>query len=105
MQRDGAGQFVGDSVLIRHDLHGGPRLVHDFGANQHVGEFVFVPKHASAAEDAGWLMGFVVDAARQTTDLVILDAQNLTAQPQATVHIPHRIPAGFHGNWVATQPH
>ena len=104
LQRDADGQFVGASVLIRHDLHGGQRLLHDFGANQHVGEFVFVPKQADAAEDEGWLMGFVVDAVRQTTDLVILDGQNFAGQPQATVHIPHRIPAGFHGNWVATHP-
>ena len=103
LQRDAEGQFVGDSVLIRHDLHGGPRLLHDFGAGQHVGEFVFVAKHAGAAEDAGWLMGFVVDAQRQTTDLVILDGQDFAGPPQAAVHIPHRIPAGFHGNWVASR--
>jgi carotenoid cleavage dioxygenase len=48
-------------------------------------------------------MGFVIDAQRQTTDFVILDAQNFSGPPQAVVTIPHRIPAGFHGNWVPTQ--
>ena len=91
-----------DQVLIRHDLQGGPRLLHDFGPDRHVGEFVFEPKQAGAAEDEGWLMGYVVDANRQTSALLILDAQDFAGPPVATVHIPHIIPGGFHGNWVPT---
>jgi carotenoid cleavage dioxygenase-like enzyme len=33
-------------------------------------------------------------------DLVILDADNLAAPPAARVHLPRRVPAGFHGNWL-----
>jgi 8'-apo-carotenoid 13,14-cleaving dioxygenase len=36
----------------------------------------------------------------QTTDFVILDARNFTGAPTATIHLPHRVPPGFHGNWV-----
>jgi carotenoid cleavage dioxygenase len=103
LQRDGEGEFVGDQVLIHHDLQAGTRELHDFGPGRHVGEFVFEPRHAGADEGDGWLMGFVVDARRQTTDFVILDALNFSGPPQAVVTIPHRIPAGFHGNWVPTQ--
>jgi carotenoid cleavage dioxygenase-like enzyme len=45
-------------------------------------------------------MGLVVDMAQETTALVILDAHDFTAPPLARVHLPHRVPAGFHGNWV-----
>ena len=100
LQRDAAGEFVGGSQLIRHDLQGGARLVHDFGPNRHVGEFVFQPRSPEAAEDDGWLMGLVVDSAAQTTDFVLLNADDFTGPPQAVVHLPHRVPAGFHGNWV-----
>ena len=58
-------------------------------------------RSADAAEGDGWLMGYVIDAAAETTDLVILDASNIAAAPVASVHIPHRIPPGFHGNWLA----
>ena len=68
----------------------------------HVGEFVFEPAHAGAAENEGWLMGLVVNAVSQTTDFVILDAQQFSGPPQAVVRLPHRVPAGFHGNWVAS---
>jgi carotenoid cleavage dioxygenase-like enzyme len=31
----------------------------------------------------------------------VLDAHDFTAEPIATVHLPQRVPFGFHGNWVA----
>lgn len=30
----------------------------------------------------------------------ILDARAIAGEPVATIHLPHRIPPGFHGNWV-----
>ena len=102
LARDHMDEFVGSQMLIRHDLQTGSRSQHDFGANRHVGEFVFVPRHADAAEDEGWLMGLVVDSAADTTDFVILNAQDFAGPPQAVVHLPHRVPSGFHGNWVPT---
>jgi NADPH-dependent 2,4-dienoyl-CoA reductase/sulfur reductase-like enzyme len=41
------------------------------------------------------------DPARGVDDLVILNAQDFTGSPAASITIPHRIPPGFHGNWVA----
>jgi 8'-apo-carotenoid 13,14-cleaving dioxygenase len=92
--------FVPPGHLIKHDLHTRTREIHEFGAQRHPGEFVFVPRHALAAEDEGWLMGYVVNMANQTTDLVILDAQRFTGRPEAVITLPHRVPPGFHGNWV-----
>jgi 8'-apo-carotenoid 13,14-cleaving dioxygenase len=97
---DEGAAFVSKTHLIKHDLEAGTREVHEFGANRYPGEFVFVPRRADAAEDEGWLMGYVIDTATQTTDLVILDAQNFAGRPQAVIHLPHRVPPGFHGNWV-----
>jgi 8'-apo-carotenoid 13,14-cleaving dioxygenase len=93
--------YLSDSHLIKHDLLAGTREIHDFGQGKHPGEFVFVPKHRTSGEDEGWLLGYVIDTTTQTTDLVILDAQKFTGKPKALVRIPHLIPPGFHGNWVA----
>lgn len=95
--------FLSDSHLIRHDLEAGTREVHEFGAGRHPGEFVFVARSADAAEDDGWLMGLVIDAGTQTTDFVILDARHFGGPPQAVVRLPHRVPPGFHGNWVPAE--
>ncbi len=94
--------FLDAPALYKHDLHAGTRQVHDFGAGRVAGEFVFVPRKAGTAEDDGWLMGFVIDKARETTDFAILDAARFEAEPRATVTLAHRIPPGFHGNWIAT---
>jgi carotenoid cleavage dioxygenase-like enzyme len=93
-------EFLPASQLIRHDLETGARDIHEFGAQRYPGEFVFVPAHPGAAEDEGWLMGYVVDATAQTTDLVIINARDFPGKPQAVVAIPHRVPPGFHGNWI-----
>jgi carotenoid cleavage dioxygenase-like enzyme len=91
--------FLG-TALFKHDLADGTRETHDFGPGRHPCEFVFVPAHRLAAEDEGWLMGFVIDAAAETTDLAILDARNFEAPPLASIRVPHIVPPGFHGNWV-----
>jgi 8'-apo-carotenoid 13,14-cleaving dioxygenase len=88
------------SKLFKHDLETGTRQVHDFGSGRIPGEFVFVAR-AGGAEDDGWLMGYVIDTSVETTDLVILNAADFAGQAQASITIPHRIPPGFHGNWVA----
>ncbi|MBS0474492.1 MAG: carotenoid oxygenase family protein [Proteobacteria bacterium] len=92
--------FVGDAPIYRYDMQTGERQTHDFGPGKVAGEFVFVPRSADAGEGEGWVMGYVIDTASDTTDLVILDAADMTLPPIAAIHIPHRVPPGFHGNWL-----
>src|SRR3546814_12854994 len=92
---------LAETRLFKHDLEKGSSAVHDFGSGRHPGEFVFVPRNAEGAEDDGWLIGLVVDMNDETTDLVILNADDFTGSAQAVVHLPHRVPPGFHGNWIA----
>lgn len=89
--------------LYRHDLHTGAILRHDFGPHHLPGEAVFVPRHADAAEDDGWLLCFVYDLASGTSTLTVLDAANLDGEPAAMVALPARVPLGFHGNWIADE--
>ncbi|MFD7338582.1 carotenoid oxygenase family protein [Streptomyces violascens] len=87
-------------ALLRYDLRTGAVARHDFGAGRAPAEAAFAP-----ADDRpggpGWLLSYVYDAARDASDLVILDADDLAAPPVATVHLPQRVPFGFHGNWLA----
>jgi carotenoid cleavage dioxygenase len=88
------------TALYRHDLQTRSRQTHEFGSGRHPGEFVFTPKAPDSAEGQGWLMGLVIDLDHETTDLVILDAERFEDAPVARVRIPHRVPPGFHGNWL-----
>lgn len=88
----------GEETLFKHDLVGHNSAARSFGAGKAVGEFVFEPNAADAGEDDGVLMGYVYDRATDSSELVILDAQTL--DDVAAIKLPHRVPAGFHGNWV-----
>jgi len=97
-------RFVGATKLYAHDLEAGTRQVHDFGVGRYPGEFVFVPKAPDAPEGEGWLVGLVIDLPSETTNLVILDAMDFEGEPVASVRLPHRVPPGFHGNWINAAP-
>lgn len=84
------------SFLRRHDLHRGTAAEHVFAPGHIPGEAVFVP----AEHGEGWLLTYVYDATIDRSNLVVLDAGDVAAKPVATVHLPQRVPSGFHGNWL-----
>ncbi|MDJ0714798.1 MAG: carotenoid oxygenase family protein [Prochloraceae cyanobacterium] len=86
--------------LIKYDLGSGKSEIHEFGAGRYGGEAVFVPSPGATAEDDGWLVTFVCDEESETSELVIVSAKQMTAEPVARVIIPQRIPYGFHGIWI-----
>lgn len=89
------------SSLLKYDLRDGSVVAHDFGPGRAPGEAVFVPASADSGEDEGFLLTYVYDAARNGSELVILDAASFAAAPVATIRLPQRVPFGFHGNWIA----
>lgn len=91
----------GSQPLYRHDLQTRQTLRHEFGPQAVPGEFVFVPRQAQGAEDDGWLVGFVHNRQSGQAEFHVVNADDFTGPAQAVVHIPERIPAGFHGNWIA----
>jgi carotenoid cleavage dioxygenase len=86
--------------ILKHDLAAGTTQEIDLGAGNIGSEIVFVPASDTAGEDEGWLMGYVFDSARGASDLVIIDAHDPGTAPVASVHLPARVPQGFHGNWM-----
>jgi carotenoid cleavage dioxygenase len=88
------------SRIIKYDRLGGASAVHDFGRWQWVNEPVFVPRTPTAEEDEGFVLTVVYDGTTDGTYLAVLDARNLAGAPLAKAHLEHRIPQGFHGNFV-----
>jgi carotenoid cleavage dioxygenase len=97
---------VGDGSLVRHDLTTGSAVEHRFGTGVvpgGPGEAVFVPSTSGPADESnGWYLGYVYDAVRDGSDLVILDASDFAGKPVARIQLPRRVPYGFHGNWIAS---
>jgi carotenoid cleavage dioxygenase len=96
----GVGMAAG---LVKYDLLTGRDEVHRHGAGRGGGEGVFVPRPGAIAEDDGWVVTFVYDAASDTSELVLIAAQDFAAPPVARVHLPQRVPWGLHGCWIPSE--
>ncbi|WYL93517.1 MAG: carotenoid oxygenase family protein [Gloeotrichia echinulata IR180] len=92
--------FTSDAV-IKYDFANDDSQVHEWGSGRYGGEAIFVPRSNSNLEDDGWLLTFVYDTAFKTSELVVLNAQNITDKPVARILLPQRVPYGFHGTWIA----
>jgi carotenoid cleavage dioxygenase len=88
------------SSLWKYDLSTGQCWEHHLGKTTRGGEPVFAPSSAAGAEDDGYVMTIVHDTATEKSRLIIIDAQNFTSPPLATIHLPQRVPYGAHGSWV-----
>ncbi len=94
------GRHLGDfDAVVKYDDVTGERTIWSAGPSGHVGESVFAADPNGTAEDDGWLINAVHDDVRNECDVVILDARDVEAGPVATIHIPRRVPFGFHANW------
>lgn len=101
----GADRSIGDfDTIVKYDARTGARTEWYGGGQAHVGESVFAADPSGDDEDSGWLVNAVYDDVRDATDVVVLDATDVAAGPIATVHLPRRIPFGFHANWFAAEP-
>ena len=85
--------------LIKHDLVAGTATVRRYGPDEVCGEPVFASDPARADEDGGWILNHVHDQAADRTAVVVLDAASL--EEVARVHLPRRVPFGFHGSFLA----
>ncbi|MGJ5674024.1 MAG: carotenoid oxygenase family protein [Nostochopsis sp.] len=87
--------------LIKYDLETGSSQVHEFGRGRFGGDSAFAPRPGATTEDDGWLLTIIWDAIAKQSELLVIDAQNFTAEPVARVLIPQRVPYGFHATWVS----
>lgn len=87
---------VGDEGVVKYDQRDGGSQVRKTGGD--TGEAVFVPADGgSASEDDGWLLSVVTTG--DSSQLLVLNAHDLS--DVASIHLPRRVPAGFHGSWLA----
>lgn len=66
-----------------------------------MGEPIFVRADDGRSDEEGWVLSVGYDPARDASDLYVLDASSFGNEPVAVVHLPGRIPFGFHGSFVA----
>ncbi|NGN63797.1 carotenoid oxygenase family protein [Streptomyces sp. A7024] len=89
--RDGGG-FI--DRLVKLDVTTGDTLLWS-GEGCYPGEPVFVAAPDAAGEDDGVVLSVVLDAAADSSFLLVLDAR--TYEMLARAEVPHAVPFGFHG--------
>lgn len=87
--------------LTRYDLQQKRSDTFWFGEGRFGSEAPLAPRPNAHSEDDGYIVSFVHDERENQSEVIILDAQNVTAGPIGRVLIPQRVPLGFHACWVA----
>lgn len=93
-------EAVFDGVTVR-DNDADTDVSFTYGSTSVSGEAVFAADPDGTEENDGWLLNFVTDLADNSSRFSILDARDVEAGPVADIHLPRRVPFGFHGNWMA----
>lgn len=86
-------------AVLKIDFETGKREIWSAAPRGFAGEPVFVPRRNAVSEDDGWLLLLVYDAGYHRSDVVILDAKNLSFGPVARLHLKHHVPYGLHGSF------
>lgn len=89
------GEFT---AITRRDGGTGATDRYDPGEQIRMNEGTFVA--GGSGEGDGWLLAYGWDRARGASDLMVFDAMHMAKGPIASVHLPARVPYGFHGWWV-----
>jgi carotenoid cleavage dioxygenase-like enzyme len=88
------------SEIVKYDRRGGASASHSYGEWQMPNEPVFVPRSPDAGEDDGFVLNVVYDGTTDGSYVAVLDARDMAGKPLAKAHLKHRVPMGFHGNFV-----
>ncbi|XP_077214269.1 carotenoid 9,10(9',10')-cleavage dioxygenase-like [Tasmannia lanceolata] len=104
--------------IVKFDLHAEPnaeKLKLEVGGNiqgileleagRYGSEAIFVPRKpgVTSEEDDGYLIFFVHDENTGKSEVNVIDAKTMSADPVAVVELPNRVPYGFHAFFVTEE--
>ena len=86
--------------LMKYDVDRGVAETHWFGDDRWGSEAPFAPRPGSQEEDDGYLVSYVHDERDGSSEVHVLDARDMTADPVCRLRLPVRVPLGFHATWI-----
>jgi carotenoid cleavage dioxygenase len=92
---------IGLHGIVHVDGNGARKGQYMLPKGDSISEPVFVERGNDAAEGDGWLLAAVWRARENRSDLAVFNALDVSSGPVALVKLGHRVPDGFHGNWVS----
>ena len=93
--------------LVKQDLRTGHADVYAYPGGVFGGETTFAPRTGGAegehGDDDGYVLTFLENDTTGQSTLAIFDARQIGAGPLAQVHLPRRVPTGYHTWWISTE--
>lgn len=86
--------------LVKYDLETGRQWRYDYGPGVFGSESPFAARAGGTEEDDGYVMMFVTDVNRWSSEVHVFDAQRIEDGPVCRLGLPTRVPAGFHAAWM-----
>ncbi len=86
--------------FVKHDLHTGKTESLTLEPGRYASEAPFAPRIGASEEDDGYLVSFVIDENRGTSECILIDAKHLSAGPVCRIALPHKISSGTHSVWA-----
>ena len=89
--------------VVRYDLQRNTCQTYHEGVNRWYSEAPFAPKDDWRDEDDGYLVGFVWNGDALRSEVHVFDAKDVSHGPVCRIHLPRRVPNGFHSTWVSAE--
>lgn len=87
--------------FVKHDLATGQSWEIELGANRYASEAPFAPRIDAKDEDDGYLVSFITDENRGTSECILIDARRFQEGPVCRIALPHKLCSGTHAHWAS----
>jgi carotenoid cleavage dioxygenase-like enzyme len=87
--------------FVKHDLATGRSWEIELDENQYASEAPFAPRIGAKDEDDGYLVSFVTDENKGTSECILIDAKRFEEGPICRIGLPHKICSGTHAHWAS----
>ncbi|MGH8611734.1 MAG: carotenoid oxygenase family protein [Gammaproteobacteria bacterium] len=85
---------------VKHDLNTGKSWEYQLPKGLYCSESPFAPRVGAVDEDDGYVVSFVIDDNKGTSECWVFDAKRIQDGPVARVALPHKISSGTHSCWA-----
>ncbi len=87
--------------FVKHDLQTGKSWTLHLDAGRYCSEPHFAPRIGAKDEDDGYLVSFVIDEPKGTSECILIDAKRFQDGPVCRIALPHKICSGTHACWAS----
>jgi carotenoid cleavage dioxygenase len=86
--------------FVKHDLVTGESWSVQLPEGRYASESPFVPRIGATDEDDGYLVSFIIDENRGTSECILVDCKDFAAGPVCRIALPNKISSGTHAHWA-----